>query len=119
MTLYIRIICFSLLIMVSQTVLAQKTTGKASYYSNEFQGKETASGELYNASELTAAHRTLPFNTKIKVTNLRNNKSVIVRINDRGPHKKSRIIDLSFTAAKTIDLIHEGIANVKLEILEE
>ncbi|MDW5289612.1 septal ring lytic transglycosylase RlpA family protein [Formosa sp. PL04] len=109
--------CF---LLGSQISMAQSTsTGNASFYSNSLQGKKTASGEPYKKNKLTAAHRTLPFNTKVKVTNLSNNKSVIVIINDRGPHKKSRIIDVSEAAAKKIDLIDQGIAQVEIEVLED
>lgn len=91
--------------------------GIASYYGPGFQGEKTASGESFNINDLTAAHRTLPFNTKVRVTNLENSKSVIVRINDRGPFKKGRIIDLSLGAAKKIGLLQAGRAKVKLEIV--
>ncbi len=92
-----------------------KEIGEASYYSNKLHGKKTASGQIYNKNHFTAAHRTLPFGTKLKVTNLSNNKFVVVTINDRGPYAKSRIIDLSLAAAKEIDMIKQGIANVQLE----
>ncbi len=91
--------------------------GNASYYAEEFHGRKTASGEIYNMNEYTAAHRTLPFGTVCRITNLKNQKSVLVRINDRGPFVADRIIDLSKAAAKAIDGIHEGIINVKIEIL--
>ncbi|WP_233266058.1 septal ring lytic transglycosylase RlpA family protein [Formosa sp. L2A11] len=93
-------------------------TGKASYYNNSFEGKKTASGEFYDKNKFTAAHPTLDFNTKVMVTNLSNNKSVVVVINDRGPYKKNRIIDLSQAAAREIDLIEEGISKVKIEVIE-
>jgi len=91
--------------------------GVASYYADKFHGKPTASGELYDREAFSAAHKTLPFGTKVKVTRLDNAQSVIVRINDRGPNTPKHIIDLSYEAAKAIDLIHKGVANVKLEIL--
>lgn len=78
-------------------------------------GKKTASGEIYRSSKLTAAHRTLPFGTEVKVTNLSNGRSVKVRINDRGPYKKGRIIDLSKAAARKLGLLQKGIATVKIE----
>lgn len=90
------------------------TTGKASYYTT---GTHTASGERYNKHGLTAAHRTFKFGTRVKVTNLSNGKSVIVRINDRGPFIKGRIIDLSLGAAKQIGLTHSGVARVKIQKL--
>ena len=92
--------------------------GIASYYADEFHGRKTSSGEEYDMHALTAAHRTLPFDTRVRVTNLENRKSVVVRINDRGPFKDNRIIDLSLEAAKQIGLIAEGTAPVKIEILE-
>lgn len=93
--------------------------GKASWYGRKFQGKRTSSGEKFNKNKLTAAHNFLPFNTKVKVTNLKNNKYVVVRINDRGPFKGQRIIDLSEKAAKTLDARNDGIIDVRLQILEK
>ena len=92
-------------------------TGKASYYGKEFEGRKTASGERYDGDELTAAHRTLPFGTRVRVVNLTNDKSVEVVINDRGPHAKGRIVDLSRKAAKEIDMIGAGVVRVRLEVL--
>ena len=91
--------------------------GEASFYADDFNGKKTANGEIYNMNDLTAAHPSLPFNTIVRVTNLANNKSVKVRINDRMPSFKGRIIDLSLAAAKKIDMISSGIQEVKLEVL--
>jgi rare lipoprotein A len=91
-------------------------TGTASYYSREFHSKKTASGEKYDINLLTTAHPSLPFNTLVKVTNLKNNKSVVVRINDRGPYLKKRIIDLSKAAAEKIDILHCGTGKVSLEL---
>jgi rare lipoprotein A len=91
-----------------------KQTGKASYYADKFNGKPTASGEPYNSSKLTAAHRTLPFGTMVKVVNLRNQKEVVVRINDRGPFAAGRIIDLSKAAAQKIDMLQSGIVEVTI-----
>lgn len=92
--------------------------GEASYYADKFHGRPTASGEIYNKNDFTAAHRTLPFGTKVKVTNLKNGKSVVVRVNDRGPVKKTRLIDLSRAAAEKIDLIHSGVALVEITTSE-
>lgn len=92
--------------------------GIASYYANDFHGKQTSNGEIFDMNALTAAHRTFPFGTKVRVTNLENNKTVVVRINDRGPFKEERMMDLSMGAAKEIDLIHTGTARVRLEVLE-
>ena len=91
-----------------------EATGNASWYGPDFAGKKTANGERFNPGDLTAAHRTLPFNTRLKVTNLKNGKSVIVRINDRGPYADGRIIDLSRAAAKKIGMLNSGTARVKL-----
>ena len=92
--------------------------GKASYYGKEFNGKKTANGEIYNMHDLTAAHRTLPLGTTVKVINIANNKSVIVRINDRGPYIQGRIIDLSYAAAKKLDYIGNGTAEVKIKVIK-
>lgn len=92
--------------------------GIASYYADEFNGKKTASGEIYNMDKLTAAHPDYPFNTIVKVTNSKNGLSVEVRINDRMPPFKNRIIDLSLEAAKQIDMIRAGIQEVKIEVLK-
>lgn len=93
--------------------------GKASYYANKLEGKKTANGERYKRNQLTAAHRTLPFNTKVKVTNIHNGKWVIVRINDRGPYNKRYIIDLSFRAAKHLGMTNgKGYAKVVIEEVE-
>ena len=97
---------------------ANATEGYASYYADEFNGRKTSNGEIYDMHALTAAHRTLPFNTKVRVNNLENGKSIVVRINDRGPFKDDRIIDLSLGAAKAIGLIGPGTAKVRLEIIE-
>lgn len=92
--------------------------GVASYYADDYHGKQTSNGEVFNMNDLTAAHRTFPFGTKVLVTNLENKKSVVVRVNDRGPFKETRIIDVSLAAAKELDLIRMGTAKVKLEVLE-
>lgn len=88
--------------------------GEASWYGTEFHGKQTANGEIFNQNQLTAAHRTLPFNTIVRVINLDNGKSVHVRINDRGPYARGRVIDLSREAARRIDMIESGTAPVRL-----
>lgn len=91
-------------------------TGMASYYgvNDGFNGKKTANGEIFNTHKLTAAHKTLPFGTVVKVTNLSNGESIKVRINDRGPYIKGRIIDLSAKAAEKLDMTSKGVAQVKL-----
>ncbi len=91
--------------------------GMASYYGKQFHGKPTASGETFDMYGLTAAHRTLPLGTICRVTNLANHKTVIVRINDRGPFVNDRILDLSYEAARQLDAIREGVIRVKVEVL--
>ncbi len=93
--------------------------GLASYYGSKFDGRKTASGEIFSNSRLTAAHPSLPFGTRVKVTCLANNRSVVVRINDRGPFaSKKRIIDLSQSAARELGIIKKGVARVSIEIVE-
>lgn len=93
--------------------------GIASYYAGRWIGRKTANGERYRAHDMTAAHKTLPFNTMVRVTNLRNGKSVIVRINNRGPYIKGRIIDLSIAAAREIDMVSRGIVRVRIEKVDK
>jgi len=88
--------------------------GIASYYADFYEGRTTANGEKFRQNKITAAHKTLPFGTIVKVTNLANNKTVVVRINDRGPYVKGRIIDLTKAAAKEIDMVGAGISKVKI-----
>ena len=95
-------------------VAAKSIVGLASYYKS---GKKTANGERFNPNGLTAAHRTLPFGTKVRVTNLRNGKSVVVRINDRGPFIRGRIIDLSLGAARLVELTRTGVSKVKYSVI--
>ena len=92
-------------------------TGEASWYGPGFYGNYTANGEIYRQGTMTAAHRTLPFGTKVRVTNLRNGRSAVIRINDRGPFVDHRVIDLGQGAASSLGLISSGIAQVKLEVL--
>jgi len=92
--------------------------GKASWYGRLFQHRKTASGEPYDMHDFTAAHRTLPLGSWVKVTNLKNDKSVMVRINDRGPVTKSRILDLSYGAAMILGMDGDGIAKVRLDLIE-
>ena len=89
--------------------------GTASYYADKFAGRKTANGEKYRKGKKTAAHQTLPFGTRVKVTNLANGRSVKVRINDRGPFAKGRLIDLSKSAARKVGMLRSGTAKVKLE----
>ncbi len=93
--------------------------GMASYYGNELAGNRTASGERFNPSQLTAAHRSLPFGSRVRVTNISNGDSVIVRINDRGPFSHGRVIDVSHAAAREIGMHRSGTARVKLALLDD
>ena len=92
--------------------------GTASWYGEQFDGKETASGEPFDMYDLTAAHPTLPLGTRVKVTNLRNSKSVVVLVNDRGPVVEGRIIDLSYAAAQVLDFQDKGLQRVRLDIVQ-
>jgi rare lipoprotein A len=94
-------------------------TGTASWYGGEFHGKKTSSREVYDMNDLTAAHNTLPLGTFVAVTNLDNGQSVVVRINDRGPFVKDRVIDLSYAAARALDMIGTGTAPVRIEVLAD
>jgi rare lipoprotein A len=111
--LIVLILAFMLPVAVNA---ADVQEGEASYYSDKLDGNKTASGEIYKKDGLTAAHRTLPFGTRVKVTYVKTGKSVEVVINDRGPHAKSRIIDLSGAAAKAVGMIDDGHGKVELEI---
>jgi rare lipoprotein A len=92
--------------------------GMASYYAEEYHGRATASGERFDMHAMTAAHRTLPFGATVRVKNLDNGRSVTVRINDRGPFVEGRIIDLSYAAARRIDLLDAGLASVEVQVID-
>ena len=96
-----------------------RETGVASYYAKKFEGRRTASGDRYDGDRLTAAHRTLPFGTKVRVTNLANDASVVVTVNDRGPFRKNRVIDLSRRAARTLGFIADGTTLVAIEVVDD
>ena len=96
----------------------KKIIGISSFYAEDFHGKLTANGEVYDMYGLTAAHKTLPLNTIIRVTNLSNNKSLILRVNDRGPYIKGRILDCSYGAAKKLDYLKEGTTKVQIDVIE-
>jgi rare lipoprotein A len=89
--------------------------GVASFYGREFQGRRTASGVIFDCNEMTCAHRTLPFGTRLRVTNVENGRSVVVRVTDRGPYARGRIIDLSLAAARELGFVEKGVARVRLE----
>jgi rare lipoprotein A len=107
-----------IVLMTLSPVFASAESGFASWYGGKFHGRITSSGEVFNTNDLTAAHRTLPFGTIVKVTNLDNGKSVQVKINDRGPFVRGRIIDLSRAAAIQLGMIDSGVAHVSLQIVE-
>jgi|SRR5690554_6072256 len=97
--------------------VGHRETGQASYYADKFQNRKTASGEPYKSGRKTAAHRTLPFGSKVKVTNVRNGKSVVVRINDRGPFVRGRVIDLSRSSFASIGNVSDGLLKVRIEVV--
>jgi len=108
----------TLALLTLATGCASSTSdGLASYYADKYQGHKTASGERFDTARLTAAHRTLPFGTRVRVTSLDNGRSVVVRVNDRGPFVSGRVIDLSPAAARQLDMLRAGVARVKLEVL--
>ena len=118
-------ILFSLIVLGSSYILSAQqcvpptcTVGMSSYYGKKFAGKKTASGDVFNPNEMTAAHRTYKFGTKLKVTNPLNNKSVIVTVNDRGPFIKGRELDLSRAAFEKIADIRKGVLKVTVEIIK-
>jgi rare lipoprotein A len=118
---YILTVIILLLIGINQPIFAQNQdiqTGEASWYGSKYHGRKTSSGERYNKNDMTAAHKTLPFGTKVKVTNLDNDEFVILRINDRGPFVGDRIIDVSEVAARKLEFHGQGIGTVKVEVLE-
>jgi peptidoglycan lytic transglycosylase len=94
-------------------------TGTASFYAHKFHGHKTASGEIYDENDLTAAHRTLPFGTRVRVTNMKNDRSVVVTVNDRGPHNRHRVIDVSRRAADLLGFVSTGTTHVRLEVVED
>lgn len=107
-----------IIVLATTAISAADNEGAASYYADSLHGNSTASGEPYDKNSMTAAHRTLAFGSKVRVTNLDNGKSVVVRINDRGPHAESRIIDLSGAAAEKLDMLDSGETTVRIEILD-
>ncbi|MGL1937121.1 MAG: septal ring lytic transglycosylase RlpA family protein [Fibrobacterales bacterium] len=99
-------------------VVGKVYEGEVSYYGPGFHGKLTANGETYDQNAFTCAHKTLPFGTKLRITNLSNNKSIVLRVNDRGPYKHGRIVDLSVAGAKAIGLDVMGVAKARVEVVE-
>lgn len=115
----LRMVLLCAAFLVYLPVVAQTQSGKASYYAKNLSGRRTASGEKLHRDSFTCAHRSYPFGTMLRVTNVLNGKQVIVRVNDRGPFRKGRIIDLSWGAAKAIGMIAQGIASVTVERIDE
>lgn len=113
-----RLFILGICLTLAAAAHAQTQTGKASYYADKFEGRQTASGEKYRHSKMTAAHKFLPFGTKIKVTNLANNKVVEVVVNDRGPYVDDRIVDLSKSAAEQLDFLNQGLTEVRVEVID-
>ena len=113
-----RIFCLLLFQLFVAAAIAQTQTGKASFYADKFEGSPTASGEKYKHNKLTAAHKSLPFGTKVRVTNTANNQMVEVVVNDRGPYVDGRIIDLSKSAAEKLGFVNQGLAEVKIEVID-
>ena len=104
-------------IIPQREIIANSFSGRASWYGPGFHGRRTANGEVFNQHALTAAHPSLSFGTKVRVTNLNNGRSVIVRINDRGPYSGGRVIDLSTAAARSLNMIRSGVTRVKVTVL--
>lgn len=102
-----------------EPAVAETFVGHASWYGRKFHGRLTASGERYDMAAFTAAHRKLPFGSRVRVTNLANGRAVVVTINDRGPFAEDRLIDLSHAAAKQLGIVEDGVAEVRLEVLAE
>lgn len=119
MRLFLFICCLlcALPLLRAQTI-SSKEKGYASYYANYLDGRRTAYGEIYNKNKLTAAHRTYPLGALVKVTRLDNGKSIVVRINDKGPVDPTRVIDVSYAAAEVLDLVYDGIAMVETQVVD-
>jgi rare lipoprotein A len=111
----VQFVFISLIVCFSSCAPKTTETGKASYYADKFKGRPTSSGEIFRQHKRTAAHKTLPFGTKVKVTNLENGRTVRVRINDRGPFVAGRIIDLTKRAARKLKMVDAGVSNVEIK----
>jgi rare lipoprotein A len=113
-------LCFAINFLTTNTLPDEKvTTGKASFYAHKFEGRRTSSGQTYRAKEHTAAHRFHPFGTLLEITNKANGLKTIVRVNDRGPHSKDRLIDLSYAAAKDLGMVNSGTGDVLVKVILE
>lgn len=109
----------SILFAFASQIISAQTEGGASYYANKFHGRRTSSGAIYHKDSLTCAHRTLPFGTRLRVRNIRNGKEVVVKVTDRGPFCRGRIVDLSLAAAKEIDMLRAGVVRVEVTHLKD
>ncbi len=109
------VLCSAMLILFSSCSRKITESGKASYYADKFEGRKTASGSIFHQNKMTAAHRTLPFGTKVKVVNIANGRTAKVKITDRGPFAEGRVIDLSKKAAKKLGMISTGVAPVEIK----
>jgi len=109
------LLCFVILLVFCSCAKTITESGKASFYADKYEGRKTASGDVFRQKRMTAAHKTLPFGSKVKVTNLANGQTVRVVINDRGPFVAGRIIDLSKGAAQEIDMVRAGVVNVRIK----
>ncbi len=110
--------CTSVQSANTKSLIGYTETGKASYYADKHQSRKTANGEIYSHKLNTAAHKTLPFGAMVRVTNVENGKNVVVKVNDRGPFAKGRIIDLSKSAFSSIANLSAGVANVRIEVIK-
>ncbi|HUX13177.1 MAG TPA: septal ring lytic transglycosylase RlpA family protein [Spirochaetia bacterium] len=117
--LRLALLAAAIFVLSAAFAAATETEGYASWYGPHFQGKLTASGEIFDTNRFTAAHKSLPFGSIVKVTNLENNRSVVVRINDRGPYVAGRIIDLTHAAAGALGMLGDGVAKVRLDVLHQ
>ncbi|WP_028897602.1 septal ring lytic transglycosylase RlpA family protein [Prevotella sp. HUN102] len=113
----IRTLLIVILTFTGFTTSFAQTSGKASYYSNSLHGRKMSNGERYDRNDFTCAHRSLPFGTKLRVINTRNGQEVVVRVTDRGPFVRGRLIDLSYAAAKQIGMIASGVGSIRIEVL--
>lgn len=109
------LLLIALVICTFTSLSFSQQSGKASYYAHRFHGRKMSSGSPYHKDSLTCAHRTLPFGTLLEVKNKKNNRSVVVKVTDRGPFNRNRIIDLSYAAAKELEMLHQGIAQVEIQ----
>ncbi|MBK5196125.1 MAG: septal ring lytic transglycosylase RlpA family protein [Proteiniphilum sp.] len=111
----IALLLIALVICTFTSFSFSQQSGQASYYSHRLHGRKMSSGRPYHKDSLTCAHRTLPFGTLLEVRNKKNNKSVVVKVTDRGPYIRNRIIDLSYAAAKELNILHQGVAQVEIK----